>query len=214
MAGFNLICCVVNIGDATKVFKAARKYGVKEGLVCIGKGTAYSRILEILKINEVRKEIVTMVVGSEVAAEAIKGISKDMAFEKPYHGIAFSHSLSEFVDSKNHSENNTKVSEVKNSMYKAIYVIVNKGDAEDVIEAANKAGARGGTIVHARGSGTQETHKLFSIEIEPEKDQVMIIVRSELKDAVVESIKSNMKIAEPGKGIMFVLDVNEAYGLH
>ena len=99
-------------------------------------------------------------------------------------------------------------------MYKAIYVIVDKGNAEDVIEAANKAGARGGTIVNARGSGFHETHKLFSIEIEPEKDQVIIIAKSELKDAIVETIKTGQKITEPGNGIMFVLDVNEAYGLH
>ena len=214
MAGFNLICCVVNIGDAPKVFKAAKQYGVKNGLVCIGKGTAHSRILELLKINEVRKEIVTMVVGSEAAAEAIKGISKDMAFEKPHHGIAFSYSLSEFADGINNYENNTKGGEVKNSMYKAIYAVVDKGKAEDVIEAANKAGARGGTIINARGSGIHETHKLFSIEIEPEKDQVMIIAKSELKDAIVEAIKTNQKIDEPGNGMLFVLDVNEAYGLH
>ena len=214
MAEYRLICCVVNMGDASKVLKAARRHGVKEGVISIGKGTMNNRILTFLKINEVRKEIVSMVVDAELATEAIKGISKDMAFEKPHHGIAFTHPVSGLFGSKHKAEKNTKMNEVENSMYNAIYVVVERGKAEDVVEAANKAGARGATIVNARGSGSQETQRLFSIEIEPEKEKVIIITKCELKDSIVEAIKKDMHIDEPGNGIIFVLDVNEVYGLH
>ena len=98
-------------------------------------------------------------------------------------------------------------------MYNAIYVVVDKGKAENVIEAANKAGARGGTILNARGSGVHETQKLFSIEIEPEKEEVLIITKTEMKDSIITSIKTDLKIEEPGTGIMFVLDVEEVYGM-
>jgi Nitrogen regulatory protein PII len=214
MAEYRLICCVVNMGDASKVLKVARKHGVKEGIVTIGKGTMNNRLLTFLKLNEVRKEIVSMVVDTELATKAIKGISKDMAFEKPHHGIAFTHPVSGLFGSKHKAENNTKTSEVEHSMYHAIYVIVERGNAEEVVEAANKAGARGATIVNARGSGSQETQRLFSIEIEPEKEKVIIIAKAELKDSIVEAVKKQMHIDEPGNGIIFVLDVNEAYGLH
>jgi len=212
MSEVHLICCVVNIGDSSKVLKVAKKYGVKDGTISIGRGTANSRFLEFLRINEIRKEIVMMTVEKELAATAIKGISEDMAFDKPHHGIAFSYASVEIPDGKN--DKNTNISEVKNRMYQAIYVIVDKGKAEDVIEAANKAGARGGTIVNARGSGVHEAQKLFSIEIEPEKEKVFIIAKKELKNAIVESIRTNLAMDEPGNGIMFVLDVHEAYGLH
>jgi Nitrogen regulatory protein PII len=214
MEEFNLICCVVNMGDASKVLKIAKKYGVKNGIISIGKGTVHSRFLEFLKINEIRKEFVIMLIEKELAAEAIKGISKDMAFEKPHHGIAFSYSVSKLTLGTNDDNKNTKINEVKNSMYKAIYVIVDKGKAEDVIDAANKAGARGGTILNARGSGVNDTQKLFSIEIEPEKEKVFIITKSELKDSIIESIKSRLDIDKTNNGIIFVLDINEAYGLH
>ena len=214
MTDFTLICCVVNIGDASKVLKSARKHGIKKSVISIGKGTLSSRLLTFLKINETRKEIVSMVVETELASEAIKGISKDMAFEKPHHGIAFTHPASGLFDSEHKAENNTKKNEVENSMYNAIYVIVERGKAEDVIDAANKAGARGGTIVNARGSDSQETKKLFSIEIEPEKEKVIIIAKSELKNDIVEALKKHLNIDEPGNGIIYVLDVKEVYGLH
>lgn len=214
MARYEAICCVVNIGDGTKTLKAGKKHGVKGGTISIGRGTVNSRVLEFLGITDTRKEIVTMIVEDELASDAIAGISRDMAFDKPNHGIAFMHSVAEFIGSKNTGEKKAERSEEWNIMYNAIYVVVDKGRAEDVIEAANKAGARGGTIVNARGSGIHETQKLFSVEIEPEKEEVFIVVKSDLKEGIVEAIRRELKIDEPGNGIMFILDVNEAYGLH
>ena len=214
MSGFSLICCVINIGNASKTMKCARKYGVKGGTITIGRGTVHSRLLDFLKMNEVRKEIVTMIVEDELVAEAIKGISVDMAFEKPHHGIAFSYSVAEFTGSTNKVNQKSKISEVENIMHNVIYVVVDKGKAEDVIEAANKAGARGGTIFNARGAGIHEVQKFFSVEIEPEKEVVFIITKTDEKDSIVASIRKELKIDEPGKGIMFILDVKEVYGLH
>ena len=214
MAGFSAICCVVNIGDASKVLRISKKYGVKDGIVSIAKGTVHNRILEFLKINEIRKEMVTLLIEEEFAEDAIKNISKDMAFDKPHHGIAFSYSIAEFIDHEGNADKNIGISEVKNSMYKAIYVVVDKGEAEGVIEVANKAGARGGTVINARGSGIHEAQKLFSIEIEPEKEKVFIITKNEQKDTIVEAIRNYIKSNESDNGIIFVVDINEAYGLH
>ena len=99
-------------------------------------------------------------------------------------------------------------------MYNVVIVVVEKGKAEEVIEAANKAGSTGGTIINARGAGIHEVQKFFSLEIEPEKEEVFIITKNENKDKIVASIRENLKIDEPGKGILYVLDVNEVYGLH
>jgi len=213
MSGFSQICCIVNIGAASKALKVAQKYGIINGTISIGRGTVNSRILEFLGINEERKEIVTMIIKSDLASEALKGIGKEMQFHKPYRGIAFSYSIAEFFDDKNIASNNTDIKEVKNTMYKIIYVIVDKGKAESVVDAAKKGGARGATIINARSVGDHEVHKLFSVEIEPQKEEVFIIAKSEHKNSIVESIKTTMKIDEPDNGFMFVVDVNDAYGL-
>ena len=209
-----LLNCVVNMGDASKVIKCARKYGVKGATVTLGMGTIHSRLLDFLGINEVRKEIVSMIVEEELASDAIKGVGRDMQFEKHHHGIAFTNPVRECVGSRNIANNKTVYNEAGNNMYKVIYTVVDRGRGEDVVDAANKAGAHGGTIIHARGSGVHEVQKLFSVEIEPEKDKVFIIAKTELKDKIVESIKNRINIGEPGAGILFVQDVEEVYGLH
>lgn len=82
------------------------------------------------------------------------------------------------------------------------------------MDAAKKAGARGGTIINARGSGIHETEILFSMPIEPEKEVVMILSKNETVNQITSAIREELKIDEPGMGIMFVLDVNKSYGLN
>lgn len=83
-----------------------------------------------------------------------------------------------------------------------------------MIEAAQKAGSKGGTIINARGSGIHETQKLFNMDIEPEKEVVLILSESKTTDSIVNSIRECLKIEEPGKGILFVLNVAETHGLY
>ena len=214
MQKYELICCVVNDGAAPKTLKIAKKYGIKGGTISKGRGTVSNRLLDILGIHDIRREIVAMVVEGDLGSAAIAGICREMEFDKPHHGIAFSIEVSEFIGSKNIIQNNPKIIEVEKNMYNIIYAVVGKGDAESVIEAAKEAGARGGTIVNARGAGIHEVQKLFSVEIEPEREEVFIIAESAAKDAIVDSIKDHLKIDEPGNGILFVMDVKEVYGLH
>ena len=209
-----MLVCVVNMGDASKVIKSAKKYGVSGATVSLGMGTIHSRVLDFLGINEIQKEIVSMVIEGGPAASTIKGIGEDMRFDKPHHGIAFTVSVLECAGSKKIVNKNSYDSEAVNHMYQIIYTVVDRGRGEEVVEAANKAGARGGTIEHARGSGIHEIQKLFSVEIEPEKDKVFVIAKSELKDKIVNSIMTRLDIGKPGNGILFVQDINEVYGLH
>jgi nitrogen regulatory protein PII len=98
-------------------------------------------------------------------------------------------------------------------MYSAIFVIVDRGKAEEVVDAAKAAGARGATIMNARGSGIHETQLLFNMEIEPEKEIVLILAQKDIVEPIAASIREKMKLDEPGNGILFLLDVNKTYGI-
>jgi nitrogen regulatory protein PII len=213
MSGFTLICCVVNTGDAEKAIKYAKKYGIKNGIISIGKGIVQSHLLQLLGLDEVRKEVVRMIIKDDMTPEALLSISHGMQLHKPNHGIAFSMPICELIGSTNETENNSEIVEVKNKMYNIIYVVVEKGNAEDVIDAATEAGARGATILNARSAGIGEEQTFFKMKIAPEKEEIFILTKTETKDAIVTAIKKCIKTDEPGHDIMFVMEVNEAYGL-
>lgn len=98
--------------------------------------------------------------------------------------------------------------------FKLVTTIVDKGLGEDAMDAAAAAGAKGGTILNARGTGINAAGILFNtMEIEPEKEMVIILVRSDIAPSVTESIRTKMDIDSPGKGIILMQDVEGAYGI-
>lgn len=209
------ICAIVNFGMGSRLLRKAKSYGIRGGTVLLGKGTVNSRVLEFLGLSDVRKEIVVMVAERKTSFEVMEKLNHDFEFEKPNHGIVFSTRVTAIIGAKccEGAECRTD-GKGANHMYHAITTIVERGKAEDVIEAAAKAGSKGGTILKARGSGIHETSKLFAMDIEPEKEMVLILSEAENTEAIVESIRREMKIDEPGKGILFVQEVSKTYGLY
>ena len=90
-----------------------------------------------------------------------------------------------------------------------ICCVINNGYSDLVMEAAKKKGAQGGTIFHARGTGADDAEKFFGIKISPDKEVVLIVVESEIKDAVVSSIYDEAGLDTKGQGIIFTLPVED-----
>lgn len=210
-----LICIIVNFGSGSKLIKTAKQCGVTGGTVTLGKGTIDNRILDYLGISSVRKEVVFLIAEKSTAYKALDTINKKFMFHKPNHGIAFTSTICSLSGTNRLSCNSIQTERgANNNMYNAITTIVDKGKAEDVIDAATKAGSKGGTIINARGSGIHETSKLFSMEIEPEKEIVIILSEVASTEKIVASIRNHLKIDKPGNGIIYVQDVNKTYGIY
>lgn len=209
------ICVIVNFGLGSKLVHVAKHFGISGGTILLGKGTVNNSILEFLGISDIRKEIVLMVAGRKTADQVLEKLDEEFKFEKPNHGIAFTTSVCSLVGTRRcKSDNLEERRGVDDNMYHAITVIVDKGKAEYVIDAATRAGSTGGTIINARGSGIHETSKLFAMDIEPEKEIVLILSEKEKTEEIVSSIREQLKIDEPGNGILYIQDVNKTYGIY
>lgn len=212
---FELLCVIVNFGCGSKIINCAKKHGITGGTIFLGKGTNRNPILEFLELSEIRREIVLMAAEKSTAYTALEELNKKFNFVKPNHGIAISTSIMNIFGTKSLTSKNIAESRgVESSMYNLIFIVVDRGKAELVVEAANKAGSRGATIINARGSGIHETSKLFAMEIEPEKEIVLIISQNDLTESIVSSIRDDLEIDKPGNGVMFIQEVNKTYGLY
>lgn len=97
--------------------------------------------------------------------------------------------------------------------YEMIVCIVNVGFSDAVMEAAREFGAKGGTVLHARGTAAKEAETFFKITIQPEKEVVLIVVPGALKDNILHAIYRNAGLKTAGQGIAFSLPVDSAVGL-
>ena len=73
---------------------------------------------------------------------------------------------------------------MKQFNHEVILCVVNSGFSEAAMEAARECGARGGTVFRARGTANLEAEKMLNILIQPEKEVVMILVDSSIKDDI------------------------------
>ena len=97
--------------------------------------------------------------------------------------------------------------------HEVIFCVVNSGFSEAVMDAAKEFGARGGTVIHARGTANSEAEKLFQITVQPEKEIVMILVSSEIKNDILHALYKAVGLQTPGQGIAFSMPVDAAVGL-
>ena len=209
-----LVCIIVNFELGSKIVKSAKRHGFSKGIITLGKGSVDSRILEFIGLSDIRKEVVFLIADKDTAYKALEEMNKEFEFDRPNHGIVFTTSIRSIFGLKGvECDNKTSGRRDDYTMYDVITVIVDKGKAEEVISAASAAGSKGATIIDARGASTYETKKLFSIEIEPEKEIVIILSEKEMTDAIVSYIREKLKIDEPGKGIIYIQDANKTYGI-
>ncbi|NLX84986.1 MAG: P-II family nitrogen regulator [Synergistaceae bacterium] len=209
---FELICAIVSYGKGSKVLQIAKKCGLSGGTVIHAKGTANGAFANFLGLTDIRREIVLMVSDKKMTRSVLESLDKKLDFKKPNHGIAFTTAVSKVIGSVG-CKSTEKEEGGEEAMHCAITVVVEKGNAEKVIDAATEAGSRGGTVINGRGSGIHETSKLFFMEIEPEKEIVIILSEKKDVETIISSISEKLDIEEPGKGIIFVQEVSKVYGL-
>lgn len=207
-----MLVVIVEHNKASKVLHLADEKGITASVAMLGRGTASRTIFDYLGLNDKKKAVLMLFGKTEEIMDLADYLVEKLEMDKPNHGIAYIESAFNVFGTEDNANGSENIKRGEN-MYNAIYTIVEKGNADDVIEAAQKAGSRGGTVMHARGSGSEEARKVFNVLIEPEKEIVLIISEEAKTKDIVESIRKETQIEEEGKGIIFVTNVAATYGL-
>ena len=102
---------------------------------------------------------------------------------------------------------------MKDTERELLIVMSEQGCSELVMDAARSAGARGGTVIHARGTGMERAERFLGISLASEKDVILIVVRTEERDAVMSAVMRDAGMESRAKSIAFSLPVTATAGL-
>ena len=94
-----------------------------------------------------------------------------------------------------------------------ILCIIHNGYSEVAMDAAKHCGARGGTVLHGRGTVSKEAEKFFNITVTPEKEIVMILASTNIKDAILKGLYDAVGSNTQAQGIAFALPVDDVVGI-
>ena len=193
------LVAIVKKGEASKLMSAARAKGAPGGSVISARGTATNSILAALGLGDTSREVLLSVVEREKLDEILSAVKRVRA-----SGIAL------VID----AFRGAKEEEMEmDGQYEMIQVICQDGYSEDIMAVARRAGAKGGTVVNARGTSTEQDVKFFGSPLVPEKEILMIVMEKSRAEAVRKAISQMEILNKKGMGIMFSVPVRDFVNL-
>ncbi len=99
--------------------------------------------------------------------------------------------------------------------FKLIIALTEDLNTDKIVEAAREKGATGSTVIpSARGEGIESAKTFLGLCLEKPRDVVLLLVEEHLCRDILESIATAGEFeANPGSGIAFSIDVEDAVGV-
>ena len=220
MGNLYLMTTIVDRKAINKYLDLYRENDLHVMYLTLGYGTVSSEILDYFGLDS-KEKAVSFSVMQDSSWENIKmQLQKKLKIDAPGEGIAFTIPLSSIGGQKTlqfllESEDYKKEEEstLKNTTHDLIIVIAEQGYTNIIMDAARAAGAYGGTVVHAKGTGMEAAEKFMGVSLAAEKEMVFIVTKTELKNAIMQAIMKNAGLDSKAKSIVFSLPVTDTAGL-
>lgn len=220
MSKLYLMITITNKVNAQRFRRLYEKHGATLSFISFGRGTAASAVLDTFGLERTEKAILHTVITDGAFPAVRKELERRYYIDVPGAGIVFLVPLSS-IGGKRQLELllggqefiKEEETELKNTEQELIIVIANQGYAEPIMEAARSARAGGGTIIHAKGTGSQGTEKFFGFTLSSEKEMFYIVVPSANRDTVMRAIMESAGIRSKAQAVCFSLPVTEAAGM-
>lgn len=183
-----------------------------------GQGTATSEHLNHYGLEATKKSVITAVATEKQTAGIIKSLRRKLFIDVPGNGIVVAVPLKSVggVKTLAYITNDAPVDKTEPKLtysHELIMVMSNQSYSDEVMFAARQAGAFGGTIIHAKGTGEALAKKFFEVSLASEKELIMIVANAATKSAIMKSIADQCGPSTPAGAICFSLPVSEVAGL-
>lgn len=219
----NQILLLISIIPRDRLLSFVQLYeenGVLVHHIALGRGTASGQVMNDLGMASSEMALIFSAVTEENWEKIRKDLRTRFRIDIPGTGIAFTVPLSGIggrrellflTDSQDLQLE--EESALKDTTHELLVVISNQGYNEMVMEAAREAGAGGGTVIHAQGTGTSRAERFLGISLASEKDMVFIVTKTEKKKEIMQAVMQKAGMETKAKSIVFSLPVTDTAGL-
>ena len=194
-----------------------RAAGLRGILSMPGRGTATSEHLAIYGLDATEKYVISAVGNRSEVEGLIKSAKRKLFIDIPGNGVMLTVPLKSVAGGKTLAyltdEQKTGGASRMDFEHELIIVILNEGYSDFVMDAARAAGAGGGTVLHAKGTGGTRGEKFFSVSLADEKDMIYIIAHKDEKAAIMRSINEQAGPGSKAGAICFSLPISSVAGL-
>ncbi len=220
MGSLNLVTTIVDRKVINRYMEVYQDCEQNVAFLALGYGTASSEILDYLGLESNQKAVSFSVMEDSSWLKVKKQMERKLKIDAPGGGISFTVPLSSIGGIKalqflaeTQDYQKEEESTLKNTNHQLIIVITEPGYTNLVMDAARSAGAYGGTVIHAKGTGMEMAEKFMGVSLASEKELVLIVAKTEQKNAIMQAIMKDAGLNSKAKSIAFSLPVSDTAGL-
>jgi nitrogen regulatory protein PII len=229
MEGLHLVMAITDREKSEKVIAIFDDNNVATTYALMGEGTAPPEVLDYLYLSPSEKIIVFGVVTNTGIAPLIKSAKRKLYIDYPGNGIMVSVPLNSvggkrclqyIMEGQAIDMNEKKPDEVEREErmaiktdHEMIFVIANEGYSDMIMDAARGAGAKGGTVIKARGTGAENTEKFLGFSIAKEKEIHLLVTPAQGRNHIMKAIMEKAGLESKAQAMVFSLPVSHAIGL-
>ena len=220
MSGLYLMTTIANRNMLPKFLGFYQEQGVLVNLITLGRGTAASEVMDYFGLESAEKAVLFGVVTDESWKSLKKALQSRFRIDVPGTGIAFTVPLASIGGKRElkfltEHQDFVKGEEgtLKDTTHELLVVIANQGYSNLIMEAAKSAGAGGGTVIHARGTGMERAESFFGVSLASEKEIIFIVSRTGQRNGIMKAVMKEAGMESKAKSIIFSLPVTSTAGL-
>lgn len=220
MGNIYLMTTIVDRKVANKYVELYQDNNLHVMFVTLGFGTVANDVLDYLGLESNEKAVAYSVIDENSWGTIKSELQKKLKIDAPGGGIAFITPLSSIGGKKalqylleTDEYKKEEESTLKETTRELIVVIAEHGHTDLIMNAARAAGAYGGTVIHAKGTGVAEAEKFLGVSIATEKEIIYIVTKTEQKNAIMQAIMRDAGLDSKAKSVVFSLPVTDTAGL-
>ena len=219
MKNYVMMVLIAMRNESEKMREIMLKNNVMNALARFGKGTATSEFLDLLGMENKEKCVIYSTMTYQKSRIVLRDINEFNCIDRKHKAIVFTvpitsvggeTSLEKLFGKDKEEDERMEM----NDKHEVIIAIANRGYVDLIMDAARAAGARGGTVVHARGTGIDQSEKFFGVTIGAEKEMIYIVTQKEEKAAIMKAIMEKAGSGTPAETIMFSVPTVDVVGLN
>lgn len=198
-----------------------RKMGITTLFSSLCKGTASKKVLDYLGLESTKKVMIHSLVTAGEAEKLLSEMEQTMGLSVPGNGLALTVPIDSIggKTTLNYLTDGRELQKEEHDMnetsfpYALVIVIAEKGSTDPVMDAARAGGAKGGTVVNAKGTGTSFTQKFFGMSLASEKELIYIVCRQQEIEPIIRSVNEKCGMQTKYHAAAFSMPVETIAGL-
>ena len=214
----DLVAAIVDRDKAKKMSELFESHKLPLVLAMLARGTATSETLDLYGLETTEKALLITVAGGDMAKQIMRAAKRKLFIDVPGNGIMLAIPIKSVGGGRTLAFLSGGAAPDKTAPeltfeHELIMAVANEGHTDTVMDAARSAGAAGGTVLHAKGTGGKLSEKFLGVSLADEKEVVLIVSKAAEKAAIMNAIAQQAGVDTAAGAIAFSLPISSVAGL-